>query len=289
VANAPWRITDANGAFDAHATQAAYRRALAASAADPRVWEPMGNTRWGESLDVITDRARLDTLLLYRVVVLANSGPISAELFADLQEYVRRGGTLVVNVAQLVPGLDPLTNVEISARRRSADSVTWSDGEVITENPYNYVSVIPGADTEVVATTTDGYPAIVTRRLGAGAVYLTTVDRLADVEGQNLLASGRRLLDELHADVATVAVDGPPLQYLVNKVGVSTVVTLINTDTNGSTWRGRLRFRTGASSASVQEWTLDTPVDSSIAAGEVTVDASVPPFGVHVYAMQPGS
>jgi hypothetical protein len=64
---------------------------------------------------------------------------------------------------------------------------------------------------------------------------------------------------------------------------------LINTDVGGSTWRGRLRFRTDARSASVQEWTLDTPVESSVTAGEVVVDATVPPFGVHVYAMQPGS
>ena len=60
----------------------------------------MGNTRWGESIDVITDRARLDTLLRYRIVVLANSGPIPADLLADLKEYVQGGGTLVVNVAQ---------------------------------------------------------------------------------------------------------------------------------------------------------------------------------------------
>lgn len=289
VANAPWRVTDANGTLDTHATQAAYRRALAASTADPRVWEPMGNTRWGESLDVITDRARLATLLRYRIVVLASSGPIAADLLADLMEYVRRGGTVVVNAGQLQPDLDSLTNVEISPERRPAVSVTWSDGTVIAERPFNYVPVKPGTDTEIVATTSDGGAAIIRHKLGAGSVYLTTADRLLDAEGQSVLNSGQRLLDELHAAVATVTVDGPPLQYLVNKVGSSIVVTLINTDVGGSTWRGRLRFRTDAGSASVQEWTSDTPVESSVAAGEVVVDATVPPFGVHVYAMQPGS
>lgn len=288
---APWRVEDAGGTVDDHASQAAFRRTLAASNADPRVWEPMGNTRWGESLDVITDRARLDTLLRYRIVVLANSGPIAADLLADLTEYARRGGTVVVNASQLVAGRDPLTDVEISAERRSADSVTWSDGTVIPESGFDYVPTEPGADTEIVATTSDGSPAIIHHTLGAGSVYLTTADRLLDATERELLSSGRRLLDELNAAVATVTVDGPELQYLVNKVGTSTVVTLINTDIGGSTWRGRLRFRTDAGSASVQEWTADLPVESSVEDGikerEVVVDATVPPFGVHVYAMQP--
>ena len=288
VANAPWRVEDASGTVDDQASQAAFRRALAASNADPRVWEPMGNTRWGESLDVITDRARLDTLLRYRIVVLANSGPIAADLLADLTEYARRGGTVVVNASQLKAGFDPLTNVEISAGRGTAESVTWSDGTVIPESEFDYVPVEPGDDTEIVATTTDGSPAIVHHWLGAGSVYLTTADRLLDNTERDVLTSGQRLFDELHAAVATVTVDGPALQYLVNKVGTSTVVTLINTDVGGSTWRGRLRFRTDAAAASVQEWTADLPVESSVEGGEVVVDATVPPFGVHVYAMQPG-
>jgi hypothetical protein len=289
VPNAPWRVTGADGTLDIAATQAAYRRALAAGTADPRVWEPMGNTRWGESLDVITDQARLETLLNYRIVVLANSGPTTAGLLSDLKEYVRRGGTVVVNAGQLEPGFDPLTNVEISPDRRGADSVTWSDGTVSAENQFDYVPIGPASDTEIIATTTDGSPAIIRRKLGAGSVYLTTADHQLDATGQVVLRSGQRLLDQLHATVATVTVDGPPLQYLVNKVGTDSVVTLINTDVGGSAWHGRLRLRTDAKSAVVQEWTHDTPVESSVAAGEVVVDATVPPFGVRVYAMRPGS
>lgn len=288
VPNAPWRVAGPDGTLDTQATQAAYRRALAAGDADPRIWEPMGSTRWGESIDVITDRARLDTLLRYRIVVLANSGPIAPDLHADLTEYVRRGGTVVVNASQLVPGPDPLTGVQISAERRPADGVLWSDGTVIPESPFNYVRIVPGRDAEIVATTTDGSPAIIGHKLGAGSVYLTTADRLLDATGRDLLASGLRLLDERQADVATVRVEGPPLQYLVNKVGTSTVVTLINTDVGGSTWQGRLRFRTDAGSAHVNEWTADAPVESLVGAEEVVVDATVPPFGVRVYGMQPG-
>jgi hypothetical protein len=289
VAEAPWRVTNPDGALNVDATRAAYRRALAVSNDDPRVWEPMGNTRWGESVDVITDRARLATLLRYRIVVLANSDLIASDLLADLKEYVRRGGTVVVNASQLEPGRDSLTDVEVSRKRRSADSVRWSDGTTIAESRFNYLPIEPAMDTEIVATTAAGDPVIIRREIGAGSVYLTTADRLHDARGRGVLTSIGRLLDELHATVTAVTVDGPPSQYLVNSVGRSTVVTVINTDAGGSTWRGRLRFRVETGSGSVREWTRDTPVASSVAAGEVLVDAVVPPFGVHVYAMLPGA
>lgn len=289
VPNAPWQVADAYGTVDVHATQDAYRRALAEPNADPRMWEPMGTTRWGESMDVITDHAGLDTLLRYRIVVLANSGPLTADLIAELKEYVKRGGTVVVNASQLEPGYDPLTNAILAVERRPADSVTWSDGTVLPESEFHYLPAEPGRDTEVVATTNGGAAAVLRHRFGAGSVYLTTADRMLDDSGEDVLSSMQRLLGELHAEVATVTIDGPELQYLVNTIDSATVVTLINTDVSGSTWRGRLRFRTGAESASVLEWTRDAPVESTIASGEVVVDATVPPFGVRVYAMQPGN
>lgn len=288
VRQAPWRVTQPDGTVDVVATQAAYRQALQAPNVDPRIWEPMGTTRWGESLDVVTDRVGLGALLRYRVVVLATSGPPAADLRADLEEYVRRGGTVVINASQLEPGFDPLTDVILAAERRPADSVTWSDGTVIAENEFHYVSIEPGRYADVVATTTGGAAAITRHRVGAGWAYLVAADRMLDDTGRNVLSSGRRLLDELHSAVSTVAVEGPALQYLVNKVGASTVVTLINTDIGGSTWRGRLRFRADGRSASVQEWITDTPVPSAHVADEVVVDAAVPPFGVHMYAMQAG-
>lgn len=43
-------------------TMAEYNRRLA-SGEDSRAWEPMGTSRWGESIDVISNRSSLDTLL----------------------------------------------------------------------------------------------------------------------------------------------------------------------------------------------------------------------------------
>jgi hypothetical protein len=289
VPNAPWRVSGADGILDVGATQAAYRRALAARNQDPRIWEPMGNTRWGESLDVITDHAQLDALQRYRIVVLAVSGPIAADLLTNLREYVRRGGTVVATTSQLTPGPGALTDTRISADRGATDSATWSDGTVIAEKPFDYSRMTPGNDAEIVAATTDGEPLIIRQKIGAGSVYLTAA--LLDTTGQgDVLMACRRLLDELYSSVATVTVDGPPLQYLVNTVGTSTVVTLINTDLGGSEWHGRLRFRGNAKPGTAWEWTADTPVTSSVAAGgEVVIDATVPPFGVRVYAMPRGN
>ncbi|OLT14209.1 hypothetical protein BJF78_19595 [Pseudonocardia sp. CNS-139] len=110
VPGAPWYVEGADGHIDVEASQNAYRAALAAGA-DPRQWEPMPSTRWGESLDVLTDRARLDTLSRYPVVVLSTTGPPGPDLLADLTAYVQDGGTLVVSTAQFTDALAALTGV----------------------------------------------------------------------------------------------------------------------------------------------------------------------------------
>lgn len=283
VPGAPWERRGALGNLDVPASQAAYRQALA-DGGDPRVWEPMGSTRWGESLDVLTDRADLSTLEQYDVVVLATGGPLSSALLADLDGYVRAGGTLVVNARQLPPGSEGLSGVRIGDVIGQADQVMWSDGTVVVEAPFDYQVADP-SDADVVARTVTGDPVITRHEVGRGRVYTTMPDYLLDQNGA-VLASGRRLLDALHAEVAAAEVDGPPLQYLVNRDGGTTIVTMINTDETGTRWNGQVRFRSTAGASSVREWTQNVAVPGRSEAGWVVVDVSVPAYGVRVFALE---
>ena len=75
-AGAPWKVLNADGSINVAASQAAYRQALAGGA-DPRRWEPTGSSRWGETIDVVTDRAGVDALAGYRIVMLSTGQPVS--------------------------------------------------------------------------------------------------------------------------------------------------------------------------------------------------------------------
>ncbi|MEJ3652818.1 hypothetical protein WEH80_07515 [Actinomycetes bacterium KLBMP 9759] len=279
---APWEVV--TGGTPAVGPSQAAQRQLLASGADPRQWEPMGSTRWGESLDVLTDRASLDTLLRYPVVVLATSTTGTPEFTARLQEYARRGGTLVVSAALLPADAQPWTGVAVMAQRgESAGGIWAADGGAVTgERPFGHTALQP-AGAQVVATTSAGAPLITRNAVGSGAVYVTAVDHMVDAGGR-IDAVDRRLLDELQQGTAKVAVAGPPLQYLVTSTARQTVITLINTDVTGQEWNGTLRFR-DAQAGTLREWTSDTAVGSTGSGDVVEATVSVPPYGVRVVAV----
>jgi hypothetical protein len=99
----------ADGTINIGQTQANYRNALA-SGADPRRWEPFGSSRYGETIDVITNQASLATLQKYPFVILSANGPIGSSLLTTLASYVG-GGILLVRANQLSASTEMLTGV----------------------------------------------------------------------------------------------------------------------------------------------------------------------------------
>jgi hypothetical protein len=285
VAGAPWKVLNADGSINVAASQAAYRQALAGGA-DPRRWEPTGSSRWGETIDVVTDRAGADALAGYRIVMLSTGQPVGAALLATLNQYVQQGGTLVINAKQVPAGAEALTGAILTAGRGSANSAVWSaDGSTAADSGYDYTVVTP-TTAGVLARTPSGDPLVTRNQVGAGAVYLTTPDYLQDTKRTRILTLGATLIGSLQDQVARVRVQGPPLQYLVTTSGPRTTVTLINTDLNGATWTGAVSFPLPAGAATVREWTTDTTIPSSATATQLTVNATVPPYDVRVYTLE---
>ncbi len=261
----------------------AYRNALASNA-DPRPWEPMGSSLWGETFDVVTSQSSLAPLLKYKAIILSTKNPLSDSQLSILTKYVQQGGTLVLNFKHLTINAQTLAGVNISTSRASANSETWvSDGSTINESTYNYSRVIP--TTATVIASTSGNPIVTKNNYGSGAVYVTTPDYMEDNATSTILNVGKKLIDTLQTQFFMAAPGGPPLEYLINTYGHSIIVTLINTDLTGAVWNGILRFRKPTSSYSVSEWIGDTQVPSSEQYGQVLINATVPAYGVKVYAL----
>src|SRR5262249_4969068 len=72
-------------------------KSFLASGGDPRPYEPMPTTRWGDTMDVTLNTASLSTLNRYKVIVLMGGVVIDDQLRPILQSWVQSGGTLVVN------------------------------------------------------------------------------------------------------------------------------------------------------------------------------------------------
>jgi hypothetical protein len=283
VRGAPWKVLDPNHRLDVSASQAAYRKRLA-NGADPRPWEPMASSRWGETFDVITDRSSLTTMQHYRAIVLSTD-TIGPDLLANLSRYVQGGGILIVNARQLRADADALTGVHFTGGRAQASSAIWlPDGSRIDEDTYRY-SVATPTSASVLAQTISGDPIVTSNSYGSGTVYVTTPDFLEDARAKHILRVGRRLIDTVQRTLAVVRVSGPPIEYLVNTDGGRTIVTLVNTNRQGATWTGTLSFPIPSGAYSASEWTRDVPVGTSASGDRVVIDASVPRYGVRVYAL----
>jgi hypothetical protein len=277
------KVLNTDGSINVSSTFTAYQQALA-SGSDPRHWEPMGNSRWGETFDIITSQASLAAMQRYRAIVLAIDGPVTDALLATLTQYVQQGGIVVLNAKQLTASAESLTGLHLTTSRSSASAETWvPDGSTVTERSYNYTVATP--TTTTIIAQTSGNPIVTKNVVGSGAVYVTTPDYLTDGSATQLLGVGQKLIDTLQGNFALVQVKGPGLEYLVNTDGGRVIVTLVNTDLSGAAWTGTLSFNQPASSYSVQEWTSDTAVPSSLQSGQVVVNASVPAFDVRVYVL----
>jgi hypothetical protein len=284
-AGAP-KVLAADGSIDTPATFSAYQRGLAGGA-DPRPWEPFGTSRWGETWDVITDRASLSALERYEVVVLATGAPMSDALVGTIDQYVQAGGTVVLNAKQLGANATTLAGLQLTTSRATATSEVWAaDGSTIAESSYAYT--IGSATTATTIAQTSGHPIVTKNVRGSGAVYVTLPDFMSDASGSQILNVGQKLLDGLESTVAPVQVSGPPLEYLVNTDGGRVIVTLVNTDLGGAAWTGSLSFRQPSTASSVEEWTADVPVAGSAQNGHIFVDAAVPAYDVRVYVLDPG-
>ncbi len=264
-------------------TPMGYRQFLAAGG-DPRPYEPMPSTRWGDTFDVVLNTATSSALRRYKVIVLLGDVVIDARLRRDLQAWVRDGGTLVVNVRQATSADEALLGVRLGGADVSSTSSRWlSDSAAYAERPFRYRPVTPGS-ARVLATAGDGAPLITSNSLGAGRVILTTPDYLQTTARDGLLAVGVRLLDDLSRRQAPAFVSGPGAQYMFSTAPGRLITTIINN--SGVAWNGAISANIPGAVAVVREYTTDIAATCARTGSSVTVKGSVPAYDVRIFALE---
>lgn len=264
-------------------TPAGYQRFLA-SGGDPRPFEPMPSTRWGDTFDVVLNTAPPSALRRYKVIVLLGDVVVDARLRQDLESWVRAGGTLVVNVRQVTSADETLLGVRLGGAERGGTTSRWlSDRTAFTEPPFTYKSVAPVA-ARVLATSGDGAPLITSNAVGAGRVVLTTPDHLQTTARDRLLEIGARLFDDLNREHAPAVLSGPGAQYMFSTAPGRLITTIINN--SGATWNGAITANVPGAVAAVREYTADTAAACTRAGSVVTVTGSVPPYDLRIFAIE---
>ena len=263
---------------------------------DTRPYESkcLTQSRWGDSFDVLLENCPLEAMKSYPVIMLLGDIKLKGELLERLEVYVEGGGILVANVAQIEEDAEAheLFGVELTSTRMGStfSSCRRCGRKRLRERLYSYRRVVV-KDAEVQAfnesrVTGYGDPLVPSRRVGKGEAILTTPQYLQAHDRTAVLEIGLDLISHLVERFALAGVEGPPIEYLVNRTEAGILVVLVNHEEEE--WRGTVRAnRMGAGDHRVAELWEERKVEHRVENDKATFEAKVPGYGFRVYAVAP--
>jgi len=227
-----------------------------------------GQTRGGVSP---SPRPRVsDSISSYRAIVAGGRVDWSAEWIKRLNDYVRNGGTFVINAAQLKKVSEQFSGVRLINATAEADSARClapgEEPQDLSGQMFRYEKVeLRGAKAFIAAT--NGDPLVTVNKVGKGNVVFAALPDLLGVD-ERITPFAAHMLAHVFADAAPVKVTGD-VEYLINRTGNGWVVTLLNNNGVFKTQQGMTQVDRSAyvnvtialpghQIQSATEWTSDT-------------------------------
>jgi hypothetical protein len=185
---------------------------------------------FGDIFDVlVASDLKKDAIDGYRAVVAGGSLDWNTAWARKLEEYVRKGGLVVLNSAQ-ANGLSPeFLGVRMGNTLEEADTARClSPGEEaqdLTGQLFRYNKVeLKGA--QVLMQSTAGDPLVTINKMGMGSVVFCALPDLLGLD-ERITPFAAHLLAHLFSNATPIKVSGD-VQYLINRKEDSWVVTLFN-------------------------------------------------------------
>jgi hypothetical protein len=260
--------------------------------------QPFVSGIFGDIFDVLTaaevqgSRSKLEGLLpAYRAVVVGGRIEWSAEWIQRLNDYVRNGGTLVLNAAQLKNLPEQLAGVRATNATVEADSArcqaTGEENQDLGGQLFQYQKVeLKGATAFMSAP--NGDPLVTVNKIGKGSVVFAALPDLLGVD-ERITPFAAHLLAHVFADATPLKVTGD-VEYLINRAANGWVVTLLNNNGVFKTQQGMAQVdrnayvtvTIGPEIVSAKEWISES--DLRVDAGSVSV--RIAPGGVAIVELK---
>ncbi|MBI4026474.1 MAG: hypothetical protein HY360_15925 [Verrucomicrobia bacterium] len=190
---------------------------------------------YGNLFDVLVDRPeRAAAIMDYPVLWAAGDVDLGGKLLPLVEDYVKRGGTLVANVEAAKGKLkEDLLGVKFKNNRSVTDG--WLDEEGMSHPAGSYeLEQVELAGAKALASASQDLPLITRHQVGEGAVILTLAPRMLGRD-ERAHPSLPYLMNGLCAQLLPVEVrlaDGKRLEgeimYQLNRIKDGWLVTLIN-------------------------------------------------------------
>ena len=208
---------------------------------DPAFYRTMGDSRWGDVFDVLTDEVTWDVISLYQVVVVLGPVKMAERLKTNLISYVQAGGTLIVAAGVVTPGDEAWTGVSFQPELRVGRAWRWKN-DALRHEAFRYCPLNGELEdrVEVMARSRTGDPLLVSCPMGEGRVLTCLIPWF---EGGHIDLAGPALslFDSVLNDVIPVSVIGPPAEWLTTVSKECRNVLVCNHDS--TIWRGDVIVR----------------------------------------------
>jgi hypothetical protein len=208
----------------------------------------------------------------YRAVIVGGQINWTNAWARKLEDYVRKGGTVVLNAAQVKGLSEELLGVRFRGETGEAHNARClSPGEPPQDlhGQIFHYERIELKTAQSLINTTQNEPLVTVNRIGRGKLVLVAVPDLLG-EDERLTPLAAHVLTHLAADATPVKIEGD-VEYLVNRNSRGWVVTIFNDNGVFKPQQGlaqvdrsakvtaRISLR-GVSISSANEWTTDQPL-----------------------------
>lgn len=211
--------------------------------------DELAPTPYGDLFDILrldTPRGPLSLELLenYKVLFLAGEQNFTPEVTARINEYVKNGGTVILNSEQVKGKFNAdFLGVEISNQlQQTQDIISISDKQTMKTGEFTYSPLLPGKNTSVLYQTTNGAPLVTRAAYGKGFVICMGAHWLLENKTflennsirRTILPLAGDILKKLLPSLIPFSLEGENVDkqvlYQVNRKGEGWVVAMSNSD-----------------------------------------------------------
>jgi len=239
----------------------------------------------GDSFDVFLADAPLEVLRKYPAMIPLGGIRIDQSLEKKLAKYVRLGGKLVVNTAQVGKENEDFLGVKFTGRKSKAQRtqcLLCSGKHDEGRSPFEY-DIIKPISAEVLAIADHPHrkhPLATRRRMGKGEIILTApcFGIKADQKPHaHFLGIVQDILDHLIQPLMLVEIHGRPIEFLVNITPRGKIIMLINNEP--APWEGVVSIKDFKNGDSLRElWSGKSLFGYRTKKGAADLKLALPPF-----------
>jgi hypothetical protein len=241
--------------------------------------QPFAPGVFGDIFDVLTaadsSRSKVQSLLpSYRAVVVGGRIEWSNEWIARLNEYVRNGGTVVLNAAQIKKLPEQFVGVRLlndtGEAHNAACLAPGEEAQDLKGQIFRYEKLELKGATPLI-TVPSGDPIVTVNKIGKGNVVFAAVPDLLG-EDERITPFAAHTLAHVFADAVPLKITGD-VEYLINRTAKGWIVTLLN---------GNGVFKPQQGMAQVDR---NAAVTVTISMGNGKTTVQVPPGGLAIVEM----